>query len=134
MVFIKSLINKTVRLWNRICESYPGNLKIMIEIIKLKDDAVKVVKITGELDKTNFEKLKGELSDLAPFSEVLIDLTEVTIISSDFLNFLAILRNRRPLDHKKIRLLNPNDLVSRMVEMSHLESVYRIERIFPTAW
>ncbi len=98
------------------------------------NNSTKVIKISKGLDLSSIEALKNDLGDLDFYQEVLIDLTDLDCINSDFINLLVRIKRQRPLDYKKIKLLNPNSLVNHMLDLNNLSSVYDVQNIYPTAW
>jgi anti-anti-sigma regulatory factor len=100
----------------------------------LLNNSTKVIKISKDLDLDRIRILKNDLKDLDFYQEVLIDMTDLDCINSNFINLLVRIKRQRPLDYQKIKLLNPNSLVNHMLDLNNLSSVYDVQKIYPTAW
>jgi anti-anti-sigma factor len=105
-----------------------------MEIFELQNGKTKIIKVSGEMDFDRIEKFRKELEQIDLFIEVLIDLAGVTYVDSNFINLMIQIRNQRPFDYKKIKILNPNNLVTKVLTLNRLDSVYEIQNIYPTAW
>ena len=106
----------------------------MVKVMHFKESGLKVIKITGEAGETDLKKLKDALRNMASCSEIMLDLAGVHYISSDFTGFLLKIRNENPRHYAKIKLLNPNEAVRGMLEMTDIAKLFDIQAICPTAW
>ena len=105
-----------------------------MQIIKMKNGRVKVLKIGSVPAPADLAVLERELGDCRSFSEVLIDLTETDLISDAFAAFLRRFRDENPRLNGKLRLINPNELVMKVLEYKNLNNAFEIQHIYPTAW
>ncbi len=87
----------------------------------------KTIKITDSVNTLDVPKLKQALSDAARFSRVTLDLTETAFICTGFINLLVDLKNKVPGAHERIRLLNPNNLILELLDLTDITKIIKTE-------
>lgn len=92
---------------------------------------VKIIKPESELNLPDIEK---EILGCAPVAEMLLDLSGLDYINSAFIGLLLKIKNSHPSIFEKIKLVNPNEVVSEMLRITQLDQVLEIQKIYPTAW
>ena len=100
----------------------------------LKNGATKIIKFECEMDESETRALKFALEEPGLCSEILIDLTGISFVSSGFVGILVGIKQNQPLVYEKIKLLNPGDLVREMLALTPLKQMYEVQKIYPTVW
>ncbi len=99
-----------------------------MQIRSYVNGSVKVIVAEGDMNKLELKDLKDEFRFLPLFSEVALDLSGVAFAGTSLVNLLAYLQNRFPEDYRKIRLINPNEMIRQMLSLTHLD------RLYPVVW
>ncbi len=93
--------------------------------IKIKQKKnTKTIKIIGDINLTELEKVETTLKGIKDFSEIQIDLSKVTYTNSSFLNIIIMVKDKYP--DKKIIILNPNELVMQLLTLTGIEHLVDI--------
>ena len=93
--------------------------------IKIKQDKnTKTINILGEIKLFEIEKLEKEFQDIEGFAEIRINLSKVKYADSSLLNL--IIRIKRKYPDKKIKIFNPNNYVSELLNVSGIEHIIEI--------
>jgi hypothetical protein len=100
----------------------------MLKVIEINHSGVTVLKPDSD------EDLEKDLSLPRGAAEVLIDLKGVSLLGNGFIRLLKKIRMEDPSLQKKIRLLNPGPLAEKALRLAELDTVYEIQKIYPTAW
>ena len=101
---------------------------------EMKNRPAKIIKISGEMEGREIASLKKSLEDAAAFPEIIIDLSDANFLNSSFVAVLIQIKDCKADLFAKIKLVNPNELVRAMLEISPLSQACPVEMIFPTAW
>jgi anti-anti-sigma regulatory factor len=84
------------------------------------------LEIEGDINKLDLKQLQMQLELCGHAKSIELDLTAVIFAGSDFLNFLVNLRRRRPEIAARLEIINPNDVISELLEMTQLDRTYRV--------
>ena len=97
---------------------------------EMKNGATKIIKMSDLAGSREIAELKKALANGNLYEELIIDLTDVSYLDQ---NIIDLLINFNALK-QRLRLVNPNALVSKMLEARHLDRMYEIQHIYPTVW
>jgi len=89
----------------------------------------KTVRIEGQFNRLDRLALIAELKNFEQYDKFFIDLTDTSFLTTHFFNILADIRSRYPEDYKKIIILNPNEMLQEIFEITHLNRVYKLEYV-----
>jgi anti-anti-sigma factor len=84
------------------------------------------IRIAGNIDRLHIDKLRQYLCDLRPYDKVDLDLAEVKFIDTAFINLLVELKNSTASAVRKIRLLNPDENISSLLQLCQLDKLYAV--------
>ena len=105
--------------------------RIIMKTIQMVHGTLKIIKPESELNLLEIEK---EIRGSSAVSEILLDLSGLDYINSAFIGLLLRIKNSDPSLFGKIRLVNPNEVVSQMLNITQLDQVLEIQKIYPTVW
>ena len=98
-------------------------------IVSELGDAIKKIKLVGRLDIDGAAAIEGPLADLARSKgNIVIDMSNVAFIASIGLRHLVMAAKAVARNAGKILLLDPNPLVTEVLEVSGLQSILPIVR------
>ena len=103
----------------------------VMKTIQIDQGTVTIIKPESEFHLPEIEK---EILECERVREILLDLSNLDYINSSLIGLLLKIRNSMPALFNKIRLVNPNVIVSEMLRMAQLDQFLEIRRIYPTAW
>jgi anti-anti-sigma regulatory factor len=86
----------------------------------------KTIRITGNINQSDCYLLRKELLDADSYSRVLIDLTAVNLLFTDFINILVEARILIKNARKKIKLIGPNKIIEEMFVSAGIDKIYEI--------
>jgi anti-sigma B factor antagonist len=95
-----------------------------------------VISLEGELDLATAPQLRERLVALAERddTDIVLDLTDLNFVDSTGLSVLVMALNRSRAAGRSITLRNPSASVMRILEITGLDSVFRVESAsVPTA-
>ena len=101
---------------------------------EMKNGLIKIIKISSSVHGKEMDEIKRLLADEGSYSELIIDLTEADYLDRNLLDLLAGYKAAKPGLDGKVRLVNPNELVLKMLESRDLDRLYEIQHIYPTVW
>lgn len=89
----------------------------------------RTLQVSGELDIASAAELRGagEAAFSGDCSTLRLDLADVTFMDSTGLGVLIGLRNAAQSSEKTLVIANPSPTVSRLLDLSGLLTVFRIE-------
>jgi len=93
-----------------------------LKITKKKD--IKVIKVFGEINLFELQKVEDALTDVYDFEQIHIDMTKVSYTNSSFLNIIIMIKDKHP--EKTIKILNPNELVMELLNITGVENLVEI--------
>ena len=102
-----------------------------MKTMQMVHGTVKIIKPESEF---NLPEIEREIRDSPAVSEILLDLSGLDYINSAFIGLLLRIKNSDPSLFGKIKLVNPNEVVSEMLRITQLDQVLEIQKIYPTAW
>ena len=105
-----------------------------MKVYEINKGASRVVKLSPNFKKGATHLLIEKTTELKYLSEIIFDLSGLSYLEDELALFLVNIRAANPLLGGKIKLLNPNPLVLKMLEFRNLDQMYDIQNIFPTAW
>jgi anti-anti-sigma factor len=98
----------------------------MLNLYAKKLGAVAVLTLQGQIVTAESHTLRSAVESLSEVSAIKLDLARVTTVDAGGLGVMLALREQ--LESKGIRfeLMNVGRLVSKVLELAHLNSVFRI--------
>ncbi len=87
---------------------------------------VAVLCLQGQIVNGETEILRNAVSSLSETSAVILDLARVTIVDAHGLGVMLELRERTHAKGIRFKLMNVTKLVSRVLEVTRLDSVFQI--------
>ena len=91
-------------------------------------DADLHITIKGNIKRSDIKKLRKSLEGFEEYSEVLLDLSEIDLVDSSFINFLLHIRKKYPETCQRILLLNPRDFVRSALSMFKLDQYFNVAK------
>ena len=101
---------------------------------EMKNGLIKIIKISASFQEKELEELKKLFAGEGIYSELIIDLADADYLDRSLLDLLAGYKALKPHLDGKIKLVNPNALVLKMLESRDLDQLYEIQHIYPTVW
>jgi len=98
---------------------------------QITNSSIRIVKPGSEIGLAEIEK---EILESLSASEILLDLSDMDYINSAFIGLLLRIKNERPTAYRKIKLVNPNEIVGEILSMTQVDRIFEIQKIYPTAW
>ena len=108
----------------------------MLKIQAKKLGTVAVLCLQGQIVTGETEILRDAVRSQSQVSVVILDLTWVTTIDAGGLGVMLALREQLESNGIRFELTNVNSLVSKLLELTRLDSVFQITsgvRFFPAA-
>jgi anti-anti-sigma factor len=101
---------------------------LVVEV--LREGNAAIVRIEGEVEFATAPRLRATLLDLAQrgASPVIIDLAGVSFLDSAGISLLVQAKNRLSSADSELVLRTPTSSVSRVLEISGVADLFRIER------
>ena len=90
------------------------------------DDAVPVIRLTGDIDMLTSQRLRGAVADVLeerPTDELVFDIAGVGFVDSSGLSVLINVAQRG----RRVVLRNPTDTVRRVIETTGLTGLLHLE-------
>lgn len=97
---------------------------------KFKQDEVAVVRVEGEVDLANVDRLDADLSAAIPNTllGVVVDLSATAYLDSTGIRLLLDLRNRLHTRQQTMRLVAPtSSIVRRVLELTYVDETIPID-------
>ena len=98
----------------------------MLKLHAKKLGTVAVLCLQGQIVKSETETLRKALRSLAEVRAVILDLARVTTVDAGGLGVMLELREQAELKGIRFELMNVTRLVSRVLEVTHLNSVFEV--------
>ena len=98
----------------------------MLKVHAKKLGTVAVLCLQGQIVKSETETLRKALRSLAEVRAVILDLARVTTVDAGGLGVMLELREQAELKGIRFELMNVTRLVSRVLEVTHLNSVFEV--------
>ena len=99
---------------------------IMLKVHAKKLNAVEVFSLEGQIINGDTESLRSAMPLAADSSDVILDLANVSIVDAHGLGVLLQLREQTLANGINFRLMNVNDRLSRVFEITRLNTVFEI--------
>ena len=93
--------------------------KLQIRVQNMQGPAV--VRLTGEIDLSNVDRLQDQLSLLVEQGHVVIDLSEVSFIDSTGLTAFIVAHRRATAADTRLHLAGATGTVQRLLELTQLD-------------
>ncbi|GJM14479.1 MAG: STAS domain-containing protein [Pseudohongiella sp.] len=99
-----------------------------IESTSDKDGEELVIRIQGRFDFSSHQEFREsyDRSDLSPHNYI-IDLTDTTYLDSSALGMLLLLRDHAGGDKSRVRIINCNRDVKKILTISNFEQLFAIQ-------
>ena len=98
----------------------------MLKIHTKNLGSVAIMSLQGRIVNGEAENLRNAIHSLANVSAVILDLARVTTVDAGGLGVMLELREQAVSKGIRFELMNVNRLVSRVLEVTRLDSVFRI--------
>jgi anti-sigma B factor antagonist len=84
-----------------------------------------LITLVGEIDMTRSEELSGAFASFcaSPSAHALVDLSDVSFFGSEGVGFLARLAQEARSRAGTVTLINPDDAVTRLIEITGLDGL-----------
>ena len=108
----------------------------MLKVHAKKLGTVAVLCLQGRIVKSETEMLRKALHSLSEVRAVILDLGRVTTVDAGGLGVMLELREQAESKGIRFELMNVTKLVSRVLEVTHLDSVFEVTsgvEFFPAA-
>jgi anti-anti-sigma regulatory factor len=105
-----------------------------MKIINFNNNTSRILKLTSYVSTREIIALRNELVNMDGFKEILVDLSDVIYIDDEFIDTLKSIRVQQFKSYSKIILLNPSEIVRKMLEMGQIPELYKIQYIQSTVW
>jgi anti-anti-sigma factor len=108
----------------------------MLKVHAKKLGTVAVLCLQGRIVKGETEMLRKALHSLSEVRAVILDLARVTTVDAGGLGVMLELREQAESKGIRFELMNVTKLVSRVLEVTHLDSVFEVTsgvEFFPAA-
>jgi len=100
-----------------------------MEVVSQSKGREKRIQLIGDVNNLGVLNLEKEMEDVEKWSQIAIDLTKVSFVSTSFIAYLLDFKKEHPVQFAKIKLQNPNELTINLLEMSQLNGLIPIEQI-----
>jgi anti-anti-sigma factor len=100
----------------------------MLKVESRKSDTVAVLSLQGQIVNGETDILRKAVQSLSETSEVILDLACVTMVDAGGLGVLLELRQQAEARGIRFELMNVTKWVSRVLEITRLNTVFRITR------
>jgi anti-anti-sigma factor len=84
--------------------------------------------------ESDLSAVESAIAASETFPEILLDLSAMDYINSAFIGMLLGIKNGRPGVFGNLKLVNPNSMISEILDMTQLNRIFEIRKIYPTAW
>jgi anti-anti-sigma factor len=93
------------------------------------------ITIKGNIKHSDIRKLRNTLQGFEEYLNVYLDLSEIDLVDSSFINFLLGIKKEHPKTCQRIQLLNPRDFVRSAFSMFKIDQYFQVTQrpVFKTA-
>jgi len=103
----------------------------MLKVHAKKSSSVEVLCLEGQIVNGDTDTLLSAVQFLAGNSDVILDLSNVTLVDAHGLGVLLQLREQTLANGMHFELINVNESLSRVFELTRLSTVFRIHSAIP---
>jgi anti-anti-sigma regulatory factor len=105
-----------------------------MKTINFQNKTSRILKLESYVSIKEVIALKKALLNMDGCREVIIDLSEVIYIDNEFIDALKSFRIMRFEPSGRVVLINPSEIVKRILDLGQIPQLYRIQYIHSTAW
>ena len=98
----------------------------MLKVHAKRSDSVEVLCLEGQIVNGDTETLRGAAQLIAGGHDIILDLSNVTLVDAHGLGVLLQLRERTLTNGMHFELMNVNASLSRIFEITRLNTVFEI--------
>lgn len=100
----------------------------MLKVHAKRLDSVEVLCLEGQIVNGDTEILRSAVQFVSDASDIILDLSNVTVVDAHGLGVLLQLREQALANGIHFALINANETLSRVFEITHLDTVFEINR------
>ena len=100
----------------------------MLKVHAKNLEKVSILSVQGQFVRGETEILRDTVQSLSGASAVILDLSRVSKVDAHGLGVMLELREQTQANGIRFELMNVNKPLSTLLEMTHLDSVFRIAR------
>ena len=101
----------------------------MLKVHAKKLNMTEVLSLEGQLINGETETLRSAVQLASDISDIVLDLSNVTVVDAHGLGVLLQLREQTRANGVHLELINVNDLLSRVFEITRLDTVFGINSV-----
>lgn len=105
-----------------------------MKTINFQNGASRIFKLESCVGIKEVLALKKALLNMNGCREVIVDLSEVIYIDDEFIDALKSFRVMRFESSGRVVLVNPSEIVKRILELGQIPQLYRVQYIHSTVW
>ena len=98
----------------------------MLKVHAKKSDSVEILCLEGQIVNGDTESLRSAVELTSGASDVVLDLSNVRVVDAHGLGVLLQLREQTLAHGSHFKLMNVNEPLSRVFEITHLNTVFEI--------
>lgn len=98
----------------------------MLKVHAKKSNSVEVLCLEGKIVNGDTEILRGAMQSVCDASDIILDLSNVTLVDAHGLGVLLQLREQALTNGIHFELINMNESLSRVFEITRLNTVFEI--------
>jgi anti-anti-sigma regulatory factor len=105
-----------------------------MKTINFQNKTSRILKLESYVGIKEVIALKKALLKMDGCREIIIDLSEVIYIDDEFIDALKSFRIMRFESSGRVVLVNPSEIVKRILELGQVPQLYRVQHIHSTVW